>query len=431
MNQHVELFRDRLFAAQGFASAATRQSAHTVWIPTGQRYFGARVGESAGSAASGAATARNQHGGVRDAEVRRERTQDACDIGVCAAPLAGLLPNGIHGPDAARQRIDRIEVAHHLLFMRDRDAEPCHRQLFAKPEEIAQLRRGHQEWQIHRIHTAGLKRAIVNRGRYRMPHGIGDHAIDFAVLRELFHAIHMPQLARADLALGRALGRHGGGISEDTAEPWREHAAGKSHFPHRQHDHGRARVGPVARGNHGQDAARVRWLSSRRNHFVSVRGNACHAAQDIIELRGIFEIVIGNDQLRGGPESMETVGRDLRGFNLNVDGASALLNGEFEDAKLVVHSSVELAVILMTAAGGENQAIGKLPEKCADSLCAAFRIGQVVKTEFKECFTRLGFAACMVEKRRDVGKTEGNANAGKFPLLRHTLANAMCGKRIR
>jgi hypothetical protein len=46
----------------------------------------------------------------------------------------------------------------------------------------------------------------------------------------------------------------------------------------------------------------------------------------------------------------------------------------------------------MAAAGGQDNAITVLFQNFADYFDAAFGIFQIIQAEFKECFTRIGFA---------------------------------------
>ena len=50
----------------------------------------------------------------------------------------------------------------------------------------------------------------------------------------------------------------------------------------------------------------------------------------------------------------------LRSFDFDVDGVRAVADGEIQDAQLFFDGAVELAVVLMAATGGKDDAIRKL-----------------------------------------------------------------------
>src|ERR1051326_392515 len=123
----------------------------------------------------------------------RQRARDRLGIGIRSTPLAGLLPDRVYGPDAARQRIDDVEISQHLLLVRNGNAESGNGQAVAQREEILELLRMNQKWQIHRIEPARLECTIVNRRRNGVPDGIGNDAVNLRPARELLDAIEMTQ----------------------------------------------------------------------------------------------------------------------------------------------------------------------------------------------------------------------------------------------
>jgi len=114
----------------------------------------------------------------------------------------------------------------------------------------------------------------------------------------------------------------------------------------------------------------------------------------------------GNNQLGAGAEGGATIGRYFGGFNFDVDGAGAVLDGEVEDAQLLFDAAVEAAVILVAAARGDDCARRVFVEKRPYCLCRGRRIGHVIQPEFQEVFAGFHFAASLFEKPRYIRQAE-------------------------
>ncbi len=253
----------------------------------------------------------------------RERAGDAGGIGIGAAPFAGFAPHRVDGADPLGQRIHHIQIADDLLLVRNGDAESGQRQLFRQRKEIAQMRGRHQERQIDRIDAPRLKGAIVNGGRNGMAHGVGDDAVDLGGLGEFFHAIDVAQRARAHLSGGGALRLHGRRVSVDAAENGREHARGKTQLAHGQHH--QAVPGHGLDG--GQHARVVGRLARGGDYFVCVGGNARHAIHHRFHGRRSFEVVIRHNHVGASAELLQTLGGRFGGFDFDIDGLRAVLDG--------------------------------------------------------------------------------------------------------
>ena len=68
-----------------------------------------------------------------------QRQQYSGSVGIGSTPLSGLPPDGVDGADTARQGIDGIEVANHLLLVWDSHAETGDRYFIGKYEKIPEL----------------------------------------------------------------------------------------------------------------------------------------------------------------------------------------------------------------------------------------------------------------------------------------------------
>ena len=147
-----------LLAQQGLGAAEARERAHAIRIAAHDGNLGAGVDERAGRATRRAAIAHNQHRGFGGPHVPAQRHQHAGGVGIGAAPLAGLAPDRIHRADTARQRIDDVQIANHLLLVRNGHAEAGDRHFVGQHEEIPELQRARPE-------TADRRRRCAAPGR--------------------------------------------------------------------------------------------------------------------------------------------------------------------------------------------------------------------------------------------------------------------------
>src|ERR1700736_339340 len=118
-----------------------------------------------------------------------ERHENRCCVGVGAAPFAGLAPDRIYSADAARQRVDDVEITNHLLLVRNRDTESGDGSFLRQREKIPELQWRDQKGQVNGINAACLESAIMDGWRNRVADRVGDHAIDLRQLGNLLDAI--------------------------------------------------------------------------------------------------------------------------------------------------------------------------------------------------------------------------------------------------
>jgi len=76
-------------------------------------------------------------------------------------------------------------------------------------------------------------------------------------------------------------------------------------------------------------------------------------------------------------------------------------------------------VVLMTAAGGENGAVGKFFQKTANRFRSIAGIRKEIEPEFEEGLTRLGFAPGVFKQGSYFRQAQRDANARERPYLRH------------
>ena len=248
-----------------------------------------------------------------------------------------------------------------------------------------------------------------------MAHGLGDHAVNLGGAREFFDAVDMAERAGADLAGGGALRLDGRGVGEFAAEDGGKDAAGKPEFAHRHDDD--ALLGERAGG--GQDARVVGGLARGGDDLVEVGGRFEHARDDGIHQGRGFEVVIGNDDVGAGAKRLDAVRGNLRGLDFDIDGGGALIDGAVKDGELLFDAAVEFAVVLVAAAGGEDDAVGELIEEVTDGFGAAHRLIEEVEAEFKKGLAGLSFSTRVLEELGDVRQTQGDTDARERPRLRH------------
>ena len=81
-----------------------------------------------------------------------QRHQHSGGVGIGPTPLSGLAPHSVDSADTARQRIDGVEVANHLLLVRNGDAETGDRYFIGQHEKIPELQWRDQKRQIDGVH---------------------------------------------------------------------------------------------------------------------------------------------------------------------------------------------------------------------------------------------------------------------------------------
>jgi hypothetical protein len=103
-------------------------------------------------------------------------------------------------------------------------------------------------------------------------------------------------------------------------------------------------------------------------------------------------------------EVLQTLGGGFGGFDFDVDGLRAVLNGQIEHGKLFFDAAVETAAVLVPAAGGEDDALRKTLEEAADGARAARRVIQKIEAEFEENFAGLGLPLRVFQQAANVGQ---------------------------
>src|SRR5215472_4969796 len=109
----------------------------------------------------------------------------------------------------------------------------------------------------------------------------------------------------------------------------------------------------------------------------------------------------------------DSLGAILRALDLDVYGLGARLPRGFQNADLLVDAAVKPPLILPSAAGSQNHAVGPTLEKLADSLHPALRRGQVVQAKFQEALSGFVFGARVIQQRLDVLEPQRYADLGK------------------
>ena len=82
------------------------------------------------------------------------------------------------------------------------------------------------------------------------------------------------------------------------------------------------------------------------------------------------KVVIRDDDLGAAAELVQAVLGDLGGLDLDIDGVRAVAHREIQNGKLLLDAAVESAVVLVPAAGGQQNAVGELLQELRDSLRA-------------------------------------------------------------
>src|SRR5262249_43521386 len=120
-------------------------------------------------------------------------------------------------------------------------------------------------------------------------------------------------------------------------------------------------------------------------------------------------------------ELTQAVLRHFGGLDLDVDGMRAIAYGQIEHGKLFLNAAVEFAVILVTPAGGQEDAIRVFFEELRDRLRAFAGITQIIETEFKENLACLRFAAGVLKQCWNIWQPQRDAYAGERSGLRHWI----------
>src|SRR5258707_8105686 len=118
---------------------------------------------------------------------------------------------------------------------------------------------------------------------------------------------------------------------------------------------------------------------------------------------------------------MKTVLSELGGFDFHVDGVRALAHREIEHGELVLDGAVKLAMVLVAAAGGDDDAIRKLLQEACDGFGALGGVVQEIEAKFKEDLARFRLAPGVVEEGWNVWQAQRDTDARERSGLRHCV----------
>ncbi len=286
----------------------------------------------------------------------------------------------------------------------------------------------HQERQIHRIDPPRLKGPVVDHRRNRVPHRIGDDAVNLRIARDLLDAVQIPQLAGGHLPGRSAFRRIGRGIGVQAAENRRKNARGEPGLTHRQQHGVRLRIGP----REFQHLAVVGGLLGGGDDLVAVGRNPLQAPHDGIGGGRPSVVVVGDQQVRVRPQRFHAFSRHFRAFDFDVHRLGARRDRQFENLDLFLDAAVEAAHILVAAAGGQDGAVGVPRQKSADGRDPLLGLGQVIQTKFEEPLARVVLADGVRQERLGFGKSEGDTNPGERSPRWHRSQNSITRcKRLR
>jgi hypothetical protein len=102
--------------------------------------------------------------------------------------------------------------------------------------------------------------------------------------------------------------------------------------------------------------------------------------------------VIRHNDLGAAAELVKTLLDGLGAFDFDVDGLRAGADGLIEHCHLVLDAAIELSMILMPAARGQDEGVGELVEKLANGRSALQGLIEKVEAELKERLARLNLA---------------------------------------
>ncbi len=94
---------------------------------------------------------------------------------------------------------------------------------------------------------------------------------------------------------------------------------------------------------------------------------------------------------------------------------------QVQNRQLLFDAAVEFAVVLVAAAGGQNNAVGELLQEAADRVRPLARMVQEIQAEFQENLAGLGLAPGVVEQCWNIRQAQRDADARERPGLRHLV----------
>ena len=121
----------------------------------------------------------------------------------------------------------------------------------------------------------------------------------------------------------------------------------------------------------------------------------------------------------GVAEQIQFRQRVFGAFDFDVTARAPASMAAARMRSILFNTAVEAAVVLVTAAGGEDCGVGVQAQKLADDGDAFLGRRQVVEAEFQEALALAGLAARLFEKALGVGETECDADAREGRASRH------------
>jgi hypothetical protein len=131
--------------------------------------------------------------------------------------------------------------------------------------------------------------------------------------------------------------------------------------------------------------------------------------------------MVRDDHLGAAAEVMEPLLSHFRRFDFDIDGVGSGIYRLIQNGQLLFYAAVKLPMVLVAAAGSEDDAIRELLQKAANGRSAFARPIQEIQAKFQENLARLGFPPRVVEQCLNVWQAQRNANAGERPCLRHLV----------
>ncbi len=181
----------------------------------------------------------------------------------------------------------------------------------------------------------------------------------------------------------------------------------------------------------GQDAHVVAGLAGGGDDLIGVGLHLHDAVDHRVHGRRGFEIVIGDDDVGAAAELAQTVLRHFGGFDLDIDGVRAIAYGQVQHGKLFLNAAVELAVVLVAPAGGQEDAIRVLFEELRRWPRHPYRGCSGSPDEIRGKSRRFGFPAGVLEQCWNVWQAQRDAYAGERSGLRHWIVRNSRITRVR
>jgi len=104
-------------------------------------------------------------------------------------------------------------------------------------------------------------------------------------------------------------------------------------------------------------------------------------------------------------ELLQALRGGLGGFDFDIDGLRAVLDRQVEQRELLFDAAVEAPMVLVAAAGGEDDALGKAIEEAANGGGPLRRVIEKIQAEFKEGLTGFGFALRVFQQSGNIGQS--------------------------